>query len=227
VKRTSNFRQPICAICCLAIWLAAAPATCEVAGQSDRRDYEEGPLSSADFTAAIPAETGGKLAYTTTELIYDLTYRYSGRGRRFEVRIESLKVRAVVVRSESWNRSPKNRQLMDHEQGHFDLTYIGALRFRSRFAGVQRPIGTGASLDEAVRNLRDKVDLAMRDSNEQLKQDHRDYDRLTDHGMRLNEQSEHRRLQKAKIEELIESSEGQRKPEQDRDPASRNGGAKP
>lgn len=208
-------------MCVLAIWIAAAPA-CKAADQPDRRDYEEGPLGAADFTAAIPADTSGKLAYTTTELIYDLTYRYTGRGNRFEVRIESLKVRAVVVRSASWNRRPRDSQLMDHEQGHFDLTYIAALRFRSRFAGVQRSTGTGTGLDEAVQNLRDKVDRAMRESNEQVKQDHRDYDRITDHGIRLKEQSEQRRLQKEKIQELIGKSAGKEKSVPDRDPAPRN-----
>lgn len=225
MNQTLNFRLPISAGCWLALCLAAAVATNGADSQPDRRDYENGPLTPADFTAAVPSDTGGRLALTMTELVYDLSYRCNGRADRYVARTESLVVRATVVRSASWNLHPQDRPLMDHEQGHFDLTYIAALRLRSRFAGDQRPTGTGANPDEAVRNLREKVDRALHEANEQVKQGHLDYDRLTDHGARMKEQVEQRRLQKDKIEELVETSEGLRKPEQDRTPARRKDAA--
>ncbi len=171
---------------------------------SEYRSYTDGPLTPEDFEAPIPGfvKFPGQLAQTMTDFRYDFQYRLYHSSRRTMARLTSIRIQAVVVPAQSWNRQPKNRRLMDHEQGHFDLTYIAHLRARRRFAASRDLIGSGTNAESAVKDLRQKVDDRFDQLTEKLLAAHLKYDEVTRHGAAPGPQKEQRQLQKQEIEEL-------------------------
>lgn len=147
-------------------------------GAARFRDYADGPLTAKDFQSPIPGfvKLPGQKASVKTDLRYD--FRYSlYRSRRFATaRLSSIEIRAVVVPAESWNREPEDSRLTDHEQGHFDLTYIAALRARLSFSTSKRLVGSGADNERAVKDLQQQLDDRFRLLTEELLAAHVEYD---------------------------------------------------
>jgi hypothetical protein len=168
------------------------------------RPYPDGPLSAEDFQAT-PADRSPLTAYTMTDLRWDYRYQYQRTGRTVVAFLKDVTINAVVVASQSWNRRPGDKRLLDHEQGHFDLAWIVALQARLHFAEeyqVRRLTATGATSEIALENLRRKVDGEMRAAQERLIADHAEYDRVTRHGLDRAAQAEQRKSQGAAIQKL-------------------------
>ncbi len=169
------------------------------------RYYTEGPLTAKDFQAPIPAfvKIPGQVAETNTDIRCEFKYRvYRTRGRSI-ARLSSIDIRAVVIPRKSWNRQPQNVRLMDHEQGHFDLAHIAALRAQRRLA-TSRPLsGSGTTPEQAVQDLQQQVDKRLQQIREELLAAHTAYDKVTRHGTVLGPQKEQRESQKKQIEELV------------------------
>jgi len=172
-------------------------------GTAKTRDYSDGPLTAKDFQAPIPGfvRSVGRQALTTTDFRYEFEYRLYRSRRRTTARLSSIHIRAVVILSKSWNRQPGDARLMDHEQGHFDLTYIAVLRARLAFAS-RRMTGGAASDEHAIKNLRQQLDRHFRLLKEELVAAHVEYDEITNHGMKSGPQEEQRNQQRRQIEEL-------------------------
>jgi hypothetical protein len=172
----------------------------------EHRNYADGPLTAKDFRAPIPGfvKFRGQTALTTTDLLYDLKYRLFRSQGRTTARLSSISFQAVVIPSQSWNRIPEHVRLMDHEQGHFDLTYIASLRARSGFPASRRLTGSGANDEQAIKELRQRVADRFRPFTEKLRAAHIEYDEITRHGAALGPQKEQRQRQKQQIEELTE-----------------------
>jgi len=182
-------------------------------GPAKYRNYADGPLTAEDFQAPIPGfvQFRGQKALTTTDFRYDFQYRLRRSRRRVTARLSSIDIWAAVIPSESWNRQPENARLMDHEQGHFDLTYIAVLRARSYFSTSKSLVGGGTNDERAIKDLRQQLDRRFRLLREELRAAHVEYDEITRHGAALGPQKEQRDRQKQQITELTKgrSSENQ------------------
>jgi hypothetical protein len=142
-------------------------------------------------------------AWTTTDLVYRLEYQTRITNRIVSVWTTRVTVEAVVIPGKSWNRRPDDVVLMDHEQGHFDLSQIAALRARIHFA-PQRITSTGATADVAASNLDNEIQRQIREFFDALRLEHEQYDRLTRHGRDESNQREQRRVQLEELAKLTE-----------------------
>ncbi len=191
----------VVAAACIASAADQTPPVVQPAEADQQRIYESGPLTPQDFQAEIPAEDGGLDAWTTSELKFRYRYETQVRGRRATTRITLVEVDAVVVRDQSWNRRPQDQGLMDHEQGHFDLTQIAALEARLDFAR-NRIVRTAATPQQATEMVEAEWHRKMQEFIQELKLRHEQYDRLTNHGRIAASQQEQRRLQHQQLDRL-------------------------
>ena len=177
----------------------------------EQRVYETGPLTRGDFQADIPAEDRGLDAWTTSDLKYRYRYEVRVAGRRATAWVTQVDVDAAVIPSESWNRQPDNLSLLDHEQGHFDLTQIAALQARLHFA-QQRITRNAPSVEAAVRSIETELQQKMGQSLDELRRQHEEYDRLTNHGRVSSRQLEQRRLQQQQRANLTQQWQNRQAP---------------
>ncbi|MBC7855269.1 MAG: hypothetical protein IAF94_17715 [Pirellulaceae bacterium] len=180
-------------------------------GANPDRPYDDGPLSEADFRGKPPAE--GKLAgspfqaYLFMDIIWSSQYRTAGRGRVVSAHLTQFQASAVTFPGKSWNHwGKKNPDLLDHEQGHFDLTQIHALRLeikmRRLLAGKMPPAGSGETEAAAVESLNVlllKEAAAVKAAGDE---ENIEYDRLTAHGIALEKQREIRRVHQETLKKL-------------------------
>jgi hypothetical protein len=182
------------------------------------RNYADGPLAPADFRAAVPdpqpVKDGVKLrAMTDVEIRYTTRYRWDEpTPGKVSARLTRFDCQAVLLPEKCWNKEPDDRRLLDHEQGHFDITEINARRAQQTFDQLiadQRLVGNGSDERSAVSDLDKKVHDEMqkvfdRERDEQIK-----YDRVTNHGRSFAAQAK----QRAAIDKLLKESEpGESKP---------------
>ncbi len=186
---------------CIALLAESASLAAEPTEGDRIRIYESGPLTPQDFQAAVPSGRDGLDAWTTTELKFRYRYETQVRGRRATARITQVEVDAVVVHDQSWNRLPQDEDLMDHEQGHFDLTQIAALEARLYFAR-RRIVRTATTPQRATQMAEDELNRRMEEFIRELKLRHEEYDRVTNHGRTAPRQKEQRRLQQQQLERL-------------------------
>jgi hypothetical protein len=195
-----------------AIWLATASYS---DGADNWRRYSNGPLTEADFRSRPPAfrklEAGRVApitAYTYTEIKYDSQFQVTLARGRWTARLTSAEAYAIVRWDQSWNIRPNDERLMDHEQGHFDLSHSYALAIQlhldERRKAGKLPMGRGETSDAAIRDLEDRLRSELKPIFDEHVKVQQDYDRITDHGGLSEAQIEQRRQQAAKIAELTE-----------------------
>jgi len=200
-------------ICSLALSLPASGLAQEPNGEqaaagASMRSYSAGPLTLADFQQAPPHDRQGLDALTTTDIRYNYNYQARFTQRRATAYLTELSVDAVVLPSESWTTRPSDVRLLDHEQGHFDIAYSISVRARLDLAKMrkkgQRLYATGATSQAAIDGLKQKIEGFMQPFLDALLTEHREYDRVTNHGLRRNAQTEQRREQLETIKTLVE-----------------------
>ena len=184
------------------------------------RAYRKGPLRADDFHATPPAKPPKAdglhaLAYTATDVRHKMRYRYTQRRRRFSAWLTSLQVDAVVLCDQSWNKQKQNCDLLDHEQGHFDITEIQTRRIQLH---MRKLIKRGKALkvvatskQDAVTKLQAQIRAELKPFVDASKRGHETYDELTRHGTRRQAQAEQRRKQKQSLKELQEALSPKRK----------------
>lgn len=167
------------------------------------RTYAQGPLTADDFRgqppdrATLPGGNLPALASTTTELRYDCRYRSARRDRTWTVWLTEFHAVAVLNRDKCWNLRKEDRQLLDHEQGHFDLAQVWAERAE---AGIKTAIErdemreSRATEQAAIDALQAAIDRKMDTYRQGLVAADRDYDQVTRHGALAAKQAEQRRL---------------------------------
>lgn len=203
--------------------LVVASATCgdwvsaQIPGQEasdgskpDRR-YDKGPLDEADFQGKPPAEgeLAGKpyLAYLTMDILWSSQYRSTGRGRTVSAFLTQFEATAVSNPSKSWNHGgKKNPGLLDHEQGHFDITQIHALRLeikmRKLLAAKKPPTASGESEASAVESLNALLKKEYLTVKTSADEENVEYDNLTVHGTVLEKQQELRHIHEETLKKL-------------------------
>ncbi len=206
--------------CLLALLLATAEPAAVAQGAEDAgdgggamRQYRSGPLTPSDFRAPPPDPPPKKdgiklLAETVTELRYQYTYRTAIDDNRTTARLKTIDVFAVVMRDRSWNTSHANRRLMDHEQGHFDITKLYALRAQLELARMfragRRVRGLGRKEPAAVQDLESKVRVFIEPFDAAGKKEQAEYDRVTRHGTLVRAQAQWRKRQAEEFKRLVE-----------------------
>lgn len=172
------------------------------------RSYSQGPLTLDDFQASTPGDTGGLDALTTSDIRFDYDYQLRFTRDRATAYVTELKIEAVVIPSKSWIRLRSDARLMDHEQGHFDITYIAMLRARLEVAKMakkrERFTVIAATPDAATALLGPKVQEFMQPFFDAAFAEQKEYDVTTKHGRVRTAQAEQRRKQIETIKSLTE-----------------------
>lgn len=112
-------------------------------------------LSWHDFRRPAPADSLDIDAVTTSELIFD----YEGDNEVYK-----FKVTALFLPDWSWVRI-KNDAVLRHEQTHFSIAYLMALKCNRELAPLQ---GSGEDAVQKARSLYDHYFQAMNDMNSQF-----------------------------------------------------------
>ena len=182
-------------------------------GSKPDRRYDSGPLTETDFRGKTPTE--GELAGSPFQafLFMDITwssqYRSAGRGRTVSAFLTQFEATSVSNPAKSWNHwGKRNPDLLDHEQGHFDITQIHAqrleLKIRKLLAAKKPPAGTGESEASAVESLNALLDKECRAAKAASDEENHEYDRLTMHVGELDKQRELRHVHHEKLKKLAD-----------------------
>ncbi len=166
------------------------------------RRYSTGALTAKDYQAPVPEDRGELDAYTTTDLRFEFEYRTYRSARRVRAWTTTIDVYAVVDRSKSWNQKPNDQRLLDHEQGHFALAHIAALRAQHHFATSGRVSGVASGEEQAVANLQQDLERQVKRFMDELRDENHRYDECTQRGLNRAEQEKHRRNQREQIAAL-------------------------
>jgi Bacterial protein of unknown function (DUF922) len=176
------------------------------------RTYADGPLSPADFRAAVPepqtVKDGVKLrAMTETEIRYTTRYRWDEpTPGKVSARLTRFDCFAQLLPDKCWIKEPDDLRLLDHEQGHFDITEINARPAQKSFDKLiadQGLVGYGSDERSAVADLDKKVHDEMQKVFDREREEQIKYDRVTDHGRSFVAQAK----QRAAIDKLLKESE--------------------
>jgi hypothetical protein len=177
------------------------------------RPYDGGPLTEADFRGKPP--TDGKQpgspfqAYLFLDIKWSCQYRTAVRGRIVTAYLTQFEAIAATNPAKSWTRwGKKNPDLLDHEQGHFDITQIHALRLEiklRKLLAAKKPLaGTGESKAAAAEALNEVLDQECKAAKAVSDQENVEYDRVTTHGTVLEKQRELRRVHQETLKQLTE-----------------------
>lgn len=189
------FATAACVAACSAVVAEEPP-------QRTWRPYAQGPLQAEDFQGTPKPDKKTMQAETVTEILYD--YRYKGRKEngKFRLGLSRITFTAVVHRDRSWNRTPRDARLMDHEQGHFDITELSARQAQRLFDQlIDRGslVGTGPTQQEADQDLVRRIEETVRPILDSHNKDQKLYDQVTRHGVNRFAQREARRRQQQQL----------------------------
>ena len=202
----------LCISYCVANQSIVAHEPSKAESQPKVRKYEDGPLTPDDFQGQRPEDVSDDEAihdaFIRTQLKYEIRYEVQTNGKTTTVKLESINAYAVIDQNNSWNLRKDDAELLDHEQGHFDLTHATALRIEIQLRGgikSRQPLTTKAETQEAaIKELDRKImEVVDRLSKDEVKTQ-LEYDRLTEHGRLPEPQAELRKQQKQLIVALTE-----------------------
>lgn len=185
---------------------SSAPATTtesSPATEPAERAYAEGKLSAADFQAKPPVEREVEDGIPLEAKVYTrVRYRYRYKSftttTRVKLTLTEFAAEAAVDRTQSYLRQPQNRALIDHEQGHFDITQHAALSAQAAVdKEMQRRdiVAEGKTLGDAEKQLVAKIERLMSPAVEANDREQVEYDHLTKHGTLAGPQAAARQQQ--------------------------------
>jgi len=176
----------------------------------DLLDHAERPLRADDFRARVPddrprGEPPDELpiaAYSETDIRFRFDSRTRLAGRESVTRLTRIVFSAVVDRSRSWNAAPDDPSLLDHLQGHFDLTRLAAYdaqdAVRRRMASTPFE-GRGSTERAAIEDLKRRILDECRSVREELAKDRAYFDKRTRYGTDRGIEREERNRQKERL----------------------------
>jgi hypothetical protein len=168
------------------------------------RPYRNGPLTAADFRCPppnpLPQKNGVYLsAMTYTSLHYNTHYRWhDSPSGKFEARLTGFEIVAEVDRRQSWTTRPTDERLLDHEQGHFDVTEMWARRIQNKFNGLVARgviVGHGDDQTSAIADMDQQVDSNLQTMLDDEHKAQDQYDIATRHGTNYKAQADERQKQ--------------------------------
>jgi hypothetical protein len=154
---------------------------------SKSRRYEQGPLVKKDYQGAAPDTIKIFSASTEIEVRYDYRYQIHLKDQRFQIYVTDIEVYSIMLQKKSWNRQLYNVRLLDHEQGHFDIGEIFALKTKLEFAkqmkAKRRFFSVGKSRAAVIANLKETLNHQFTHSVSEMKAEQIEYDDATNHGL--------------------------------------------
>lgn len=198
-------KATVSAIALLAM-LCAAPAFAQAPNAKTMRLYSNGPLTLADYSSRPSDAPEGFGAMTDSELRYHAEYEFVAFPGGVTCQIKKLILYAVLSPKTTWADPNRIRELLDHEQGHFDITQKHVLLAQKALNPkvAKRQLKTNASSAELARDLLAKaLEAEIRPYSERGKAENKAYDESTRHGTLLEAQTEWRERQ---LEELADLS---------------------
>jgi len=172
------------------------------------REYRQGPLTSREFLGK-PGEDSQLDAYTFTEMRFTFKYRYSPVRSGLLFRATNIEVFATFDPDKSWLRGEVGRRLLDHEQGHFDLTQIHAIRTNREIAKqLKQFVVVSSNRADGVKRLKKKLTDSLADAFAKCSAEQEDYDHQTKNGRQADAQRLHRRKQREILAQLKREKKG-------------------
>jgi hypothetical protein len=172
------------------------------------RPYRNGPLTAADYRCPppkpVPQKNGVSLAAMTyTSIHYSIRYRWRElKSKTVEAKLTNFDAVAEVDRRQSWTTRPTDERLLDHEQGHFDVTELYARRIQKKLNALISAgaiVGRGDDDTTAVADLNQQVDSRVQEFLDLEHKEQDQYDIATHHGTFHNAQAEERQKQIAAL----------------------------
>lgn len=128
----------------IALVLLAAGTTAVVAGAEpvnrpgDLAWTAADPLRWEDFQGAVDSSASAdRVAMTAASLSWGYSYGLERGNGRCLYRIDSVDVHAIFNRQDSWVRpGHETDRVLEHEQGHFDLTQLFKLELEALTRGL-------------------------------------------------------------------------------------------
>ena len=219
----------------LLIWGITVPGPAQVTRTENRpakesstppRRYQEGPLAARDFRGKPPRNATGKvnslLAFTRTDFRFSWKSTFTRRNRKHYLKATNIDLYSVMLPQHSWNRAPQDRQLLDHEQGHFDITEV---QLRKAILKLKSPSSrslfrsSGNSRTRAVHRFEETLARFLEPFVEASRKQHEHYDKVTGHGKNRVAQETSRKKQKLELQLLAEQLRS-RDPLSNRSPTS-------
>jgi hypothetical protein len=195
----------------LIAFIAQFCARALTAADSPRR-YADGPMTPADFRAAVPdpppMKDGVRLrAVTHSEIRYTTRYHWEeSKPGTVTASLTRFDCHSQLLCDKCWNRAPMDLRLLDHEQGHFDIAELNARQGQKIFDKLiadKTLVGHGRDERSAVADLDKKVRDEMKAVFDQENDEQIEYDRATNHGREFAAQAKQRKL----IDERLKQSE--------------------
>ncbi len=151
------------------------------------RRYEQGPLVKKDYQGTAPDSIKNFAASTEIEVRYDYRYQLHQKNQRFQIYVTDLDIYSIMLPKKSWNRQLYNVRLLDHEQGHFDIGEIFALKAEIEMArkmkDKRRFFSTGKSKAIVIAKLEATLDQQFSRVVVEMKNEQVVYDNVTNHGL--------------------------------------------
>ena len=152
----------------------------------ESRRYEQGPLVKKDYQGSAPRSIKKFAASTEIEVQYEYRYQLHEKNQRFQIHVTDLEVYSIMLPKKSWNRQLYNVRLLDHEQGHFDIGEIFALRAEIEIArkmkDIRRFFSTGKSKASAIAKLEETLSQYFSRIVAEMNEEQVAYDDTTNHG---------------------------------------------
>lgn len=205
-------------LACAAAQAAAQPPDSKESKPKEERLYDDGPLILADFRGQPPDRNkaiGSPFdAYVSAEIVWTNRFRSQPRGKGFVAQLTDFEAHAILEREKCWHRwkGEPDQRILDHEQGHFDITQCHALRLQQRMRKLisqkKPPIGKGSTIEEAVEDLNRELKAAGTLAKQESNAENMQYDADTNHGNTAEKQQELRRVQLETLRKLQSEAAG-------------------
>ncbi len=138
------------------------------------------PLIWDDFRGSLEGWGIERALLASTILVEDPRIETQAVDGGYRAHLRSIKIFAAAHKLESAKKSGgKTDYTLRHEQGHFDVTEIGARRLRAQ---VRTLSGTGPTPRAAASDLQAKIDAAFQTAWHGVEQMQRQYDGETRNG---------------------------------------------
>ena len=219
-----------CLLTLILSWGATVPGPAQVTRPANRpekeisvppRRYQEGPLTVRDFRGKVPRNVKDKvnslLAFTKTDFRYSWKLTFSRRNRKHYLTATTIDLYSVMLPQHSWNRAPRDRRLLDHEQGHFDITEVQIRKaiLQLKDASSRRLFrSSGNSRARAVRRFEENLTRFLEPFVTASRKQHELYDKVTTHGRNRAAQDHERSKQKRELQRLGEQIRSREPPPQ-------------
>ena len=177
-------------VCLLLLGLPGFAAADEIVWSAAR------PLDWNDFRGRVPGGTDAEnVAATAASLgwTYEYEFERSASGCRYHV--TAIRATAIFHSESSWVKpGHETAAVLEHEQGHFDLTQVSRLMFEAQTRALVGMRGTcaGRNANRTSKRIAAEITARIEPIYEQIWQSHlalqERYDRDTRHGIATDTQ---------------------------------------